>query len=297
MSDWQRDAAHQHTRSAGVHGTPGGTGGLSTGGSGSSGSSVSPGSPAAPGGPGVPGRSGSASRRNVPGGPGALRFSSGRASRGRACAATPGASCVTRAGADWLASACTLTASVHALWLHRPAAPSVLPCGTAFDVVSAPPLPGRLILERLWSSGPGSGPVAVHRGRVLLFATAGTAQRLPALLAWEEWRSSREGAVAETFPSLICLGRGDSVTIPALHPGHEEHAPGASRWLVAPDVRRPWLPGPGVLLRACLRLGAARRGPPPLASVRAGRGPASDEEPISGTADRDAKVYDVTRRR
>ncbi|MCH6160456.1 hypothetical protein MMA15_08535 [Streptomyces sp. M600PL45_2] len=226
-----------------------------------------------------------------------MGFSSARTPRGTACAATPGASCVTRAGADWLASACTLTASVHALWLHRPASPSVLPCGTAFDVVSAPPLPGRLILERLWSSGPGSGPVAVHRGRVLLFAAAGTAQRLPALLAWEEWRSSREDAIAETFPSLICLGYGDSVTIPALRPGHEEQAPCPSRWLVAPDVRRPWLPGAGVLLRACLRLRAARPGPQPLTSVRAGRGPGSDEEPISGTADRDARVYDVTRRR
>jgi hypothetical protein len=313
MSDWQRDTAPHHTRSAGVHGIPGSKSGIgdissssgissseSTGGHGSPGGPAGPGTAEDAGGRGRTGCTGSASspgRRGLPGGPGAPGFSSGRTSRGTVCAATPGASCVTRAGADWLASACTLTASVHALWLHRPASPSVLPCGTAFDVVSAPPLPGRLILERLWSSGPGSGPVAVHRGRVLLFATAGTAQRLPALLAWEEWRSSREGAVAETFPSLICLGRGDSVTIPALHPGHEEHAPGASRWLVAPDVRRPWLPGPGVLLRACLRLGAARRGPPPLASVRAGRGPASDEEPISGTADRDAKVYDVTRRR
>ncbi|NLU71251.1 hypothetical protein HCC61_00795 [Streptomyces sp. HNM0575] len=204
---------------------------------------------------------------------------------------------MTPAGADWLASACTLTASVHALWLHRPESPSVLPCGTAFDVVSAPPLAGRLILERLWASGPGSGPVAVHRGRLLLFAAVGTAQRLPALLNWGEWRRPGAAAAAETFPSLICLDRGDSVTIPALHGDHEGRPPSPSRWLVAPDVRHPWLPGPAVLLRACLRSGGRRRAPYPHASVRAGRGPASAEEPISGTADRDARVYDVTRRR
>nr|WP_070013969.1 hypothetical protein [Streptomyces abyssalis] len=224
------------------------------------------------------------------------------------CAPTPGASCVTRAGADWLASACSLPASVHALWTHRPASPSALPCGTAFDVVSAPPLPGRLILERLWASGPGSGPVAFHRGRVLLFAATGTAQRLPALLSWGEWRRPQRtlpATAAETFPSLLCLGPGDSVTIPALHGEHQgdqtageaEAAPARSRWLVAPDVRLPWLPGPEVLLRACVGPRPGRLAPHPRASVRAGRGPASAEQPISGTADRDAKVYDVTRRR
>ncbi|QPP10909.1 hypothetical protein G4Z16_22370 [Streptomyces bathyalis] len=229
------------------------------------------------------------------------------------CTATPGASCVTQAGADWLASACTLPASVHALWLHRPGSPSVLPCGTAFDGVSAAPLTGRLILEQLWSSGPGSGPVAVHRGRLLLFAAPGTAQRLAALLSWGEWRTGGRwagGSPAETFPSLLCLGLGDSVTIPALHcehqPEHEDgHTPvgaharkaGQSRWLVAPDVRHPWLPGPEVLLRACVRPRRRRPRQRLQTPVRAGRSPASVEEPISGTADRDARVYDVTRRR
>ncbi|WP_314175447.1 hypothetical protein [Streptomyces winkii] len=238
-----------------------------------------------------------------------LEFSADPAPRRTTCAATPGASCVTSAGADWLASACTLPASVHALWLHRPASPSVLPCGTVFDAVSAPPLSGRLILERLWSSGPGSGPVAVHRGRVLIFAAPGTAQRLPALLSWGEWREPRRTAIAETFPSLLCLGAGDSVTIPALHHDQEERGPsrdhahhghGPSRWLVAPDVRQPWLPGPEVLLRACVRAGHDRRDGPfsrLRTPVRAGRRPALTEQPISGTAERDAKVYDVTRRR
>jgi hypothetical protein len=247
------------------------------------------------------------------------------ARRRATCTATPGASCVTPEGAGWLASACLFPASVHALWLHRPASPSVLPCGTAFDVVSAPPLPGRMILEQLWSNGPGSGPVAIHRGRVLLFAATGTAQRLPALLSWGEWRQPKRAATAETFPPLICLGYGDSVTVPALHRGHQTKReereqrkedeereerkkqaereglarpePGPSRWLVAPDVRHPWLPGPEVLLRACVRPGRTPRAPRFQASVPAGRRPAIVEQPISGTADRDARVYDVTTRR
>ena len=78
---------------------------------------------------------------------------------------TSSPSCVTHAGADWLASASVFPTSVHALWRHRPASPSVLPCGTAFDVVSAAPLVGRRLLDRLWTTGPGSGPVAVHRDR------------------------------------------------------------------------------------------------------------------------------------
>ncbi|MDT3400561.1 hypothetical protein RKE29_28795, partial [Streptomyces sp. B1866] len=36
----------------------------------------------------------------------------------------------------------------------------------------------------------------------------------------------------------------------------------ASRWLVAPDVRHPWLPGPDALLWACVRtVRAASSGP------------------------------------
>ncbi|MEU3960604.1 hypothetical protein AB0F42_12395 [Streptomyces buecherae] len=215
------------------------------------------------------------------------------------------------------------------------------------------------MVDRLWCEGPGSGPVAVQRGRVLLFTRPGVAQRLPSLLTWEEWG-------AGVVPPLLCHGAGDAVTIPPLrapapagfggapeaadpftgpflarhpvageprvpgpgpldppagapypvaplpHPGHarpgadagpyregtyEEtaYAAGAygarevgsaraadpdadalacvasaaaggadagrraagagagSRWLVAPDVRHPWLPGPDVLLWACVR--------------------------------------------
>jgi len=161
---------------------------------------------------------------------------------------------VTREGAAWLASASAFPRSVAALWSARPTAPSVLPCGTAFDVVNAPALFGRRVLEQLWHAEPGSGPVAAHRGRLLLLAAPGTAQRLPSLLGWEEW--------AERIPPLLCHGAGDAVTVPPLY-GPPDGAGGgdaASRWVVAPDTRSPWLPGPDVLLWACVR--AARGGAP-----------------------------------
>lgn len=172
--------------------------------------------------------------------------------------------CVTREGAAWLASASAFPRSVQALWSARPGAPSVLPCGRAFDVVNLTPLFGRRVLEQLWSAGPGSGPVAVHRGRVLLLAAPGAAQRLPALLGWEEWA----GAV----PPMLCHGAGDAVTVPPLcdDPAAPPRDPAAlSRWVVAPDTRHPWLPGPDVLLWACLRaVRAARRAAPaPLATL------------------------------
>ncbi|MFF4606743.1 hypothetical protein ACFY12_28935 [Streptomyces sp. NPDC001339] len=206
--------------------------------------------------------------------------------------ATPTAGSVTRAGADWLASASPHPHAMHRLWALEPEAPSVLPCGTAFDVINAPALFGRRMVDQLWSDGPGSGPVAAHRGRILLFAAPGAAQRLPALLVWEEW--------AAAVPPLLCHGSGDAVTVPPLRPGshpgshtglhtgshpgpHAGPRPGASagtptgpiatpatpdvpttpassRWLVAPDVRNPWLPGPDVLLWACLRAARAAAG-------------------------------------
>ncbi|MEV5382097.1 bifunctional DNA primase/polymerase [Streptomyces sp. NPDC052721] len=183
---------------------------------------------------------------------------------------------VTRVSSDgvaWLASAGTYPRSTLALWEERPDAPVVLPCGTVFDVVSAPTVFGRRMLDRLWDEGAGSGPVAVFRGRTLLFAAPGTAQRLPSLLDWEEWGSQRARAV----PPLLCHGTGDAVTVPPLTSGD---ASAAARWLVAPDTRHPWLPGPEVLLWAAVR--AAR------AAVRIS---------IFPPADQDAKVYDVSRRR
>ncbi|MFJ8195443.1 bifunctional DNA primase/polymerase [Streptomyces sp. NPDC096152] len=219
-----------------------------------------------------------------------------------------GATGVTAEGAAWLASAGTYPRSTLAFWRERPDAPVVLPCGIAFDVVNAPVIFGRRMLDRLWDEGPGSGPVAVHRGRMLLFAAPGTAQRLPSLLEWEEWGSSvgREGGRTEDVPPLLCHGTGDAVTVPApvlaggtpashaaadgtpvaratVDAGPADDAPAgrpASRWLVAPDTRHPWLPGPEILLWAAVR--AAR------AAVRIS---------IFPPADQDAKVYDVSRRR
>ncbi|MFE4870745.1 bifunctional DNA primase/polymerase [Streptomyces sp. NPDC056682] len=185
---------------------------------------------------------------------------------------------VSAEGAAWLSSAASHPRSTLALWEARPTAPGVLPCGSVFDVVNVPSMFGRRILDRLWSEGPGSGPVAVHRGRMLLFATPGTAQRLPSLLEWEEWHGADV-----PVPPLLCHGAGDAVTVPALL-GPESENSGAARWLVAPDTRRPWLPGPDVLLWACVR--AAKNGPsePPRKS-------------IFPPADQGANVYDVSRRR
>ncbi|MFI8216129.1 bifunctional DNA primase/polymerase [Streptomyces sp. NPDC085932] len=189
------------------------------------------------------------------------------------------ASRVTSDGAAWLASAGTYPRSTLALWEERPDAPVVLPCGSVFDVVSAPVMFGRRMLDRLWDDGPGSGPVAEYRGRMLLFAAPGTAQRLPALLEWEEWgahaRGARQGCRTDAVPPLLCHGTGDAVTVPA-----PAGSVSRSRWLVAPDTRQPWLPGPEVLLWAAVR--AAR------SAVRIS---------IFPPADQGAKVYDVSRRR
>ncbi len=182
---------------------------------------------------------------------------------------------VTPPGAAWLASASPYPRSTLSLWESRPTAPAVLPCGSAFDVVNVPAVFGRRMLDRLWEEGPGSGPVAVHRGRMLLFAAPGTAHRLPALLHWEEWG----GAI----PSLLCHGRGDAVAVPALS-APADGARTTSRWLVAPDSRQPWLPGPEVLLWACVRAARAASAAAVRVSIFPPAGP-------------DANVYDVSRRR
>ncbi|NEA61564.1 hypothetical protein [Streptomyces sp. SID12488] len=204
---------------------------------------------------------------------------------------------VTSEGAVWLASAGTYPRSTLSLWAEQPTAPLVLPCGTAFDVVNVPAVFGRRMLDRLWDDGPGSGPVAAYRGRILLFAALGTAQRLPSLLRWEEWGSAGEGGEdggggarrRHSIPPLLCHGRGDAVTVPALEPDTEHReAEGdlrpESRWVVAPDTTQPWLPGPEILL---------------WAAVRAARAAVSGGVRISifPPADQGANVYDVSRRR
>ncbi|MFI7238368.1 bifunctional DNA primase/polymerase [Streptomyces cyaneofuscatus] len=191
---------------------------------------------------------------------------------------------VTAAGAAWLAGASAYPRSTLAQWQESPASPGVLPCGSQFDVVNVPALFGRRMLERLWAEGPGTGPVAVHRGRLLLFAAPGTAQRLPSLLAWEEWGSGGDGTSRPQrgeVPPLLCHGTGDAVTVPPLTCPSGGSGP---RWLVAPDTRSPWLPGPDVLLWACVRVSRS--------AVSQGAG-----HTIFPRADQGANVYDVTRRR
>lgn len=205
---------------------------------------------------------------------------------------------VTSDGAVWLASAGTYPRSTLSLWAERPTAPLVLPCGTAFDVVNVPTVFGRRMLDRLWDDGPGSGPVAAYRGRILLFAALGTAHRLPSLLRWEEWGSADEGSRdgeggggrRHSIPPFLCHGRGDAVTVPSLMTDEPEDGEATgdprpeSRWVVAPDTSRPWLPGPEILL---------------WAAVRAARAAVSGGVRISifPPADQGARVYDVSKRR
>jgi hypothetical protein len=154
---------------------------------------------------------------------------------------------VTVAGEAWLASASDYPRSLRALRESRPCAPTVLPCGRTFDVVNMPSLFGRRVLDELWAAGPGCGPVATHRGRILLFAQVGTADQLRTLLTWEEW--------ARELPPLLCHGQGDAVTVPPVQRALDGPPdPGNSgRWIVAPDTLDPWLPGTAALLRACVR--------------------------------------------
>ncbi|WP_432097457.1 hypothetical protein [Streptomyces sp. bgisy100] len=154
---------------------------------------------------------------------------------------------VTSAGAQWLVSADPAPHRLLARWSRHPTAPGVLPRGTAFDVINVPAVFGRRMLDRLWSEGPGTGPVSVHRSRMLIFAATGTARRLPELLGG----AARSRAV----PPLLFHGAGDAVAVPPpagppRNAGPEWTERGISRWLVAPEVRHPWLPGPEILLRA-----------------------------------------------
>ncbi|WP_406148803.1 hypothetical protein [Streptomyces sp. NBC_01012] len=191
---------------------------------------------------------------------------------------------VTASGAAWLVGASPYPRSTLSQWEACPGSPGVLPCGSSFDVVNVPALFGRRMLERLWAEGPGSGPVATHRGRMMLFASPGTAQRLPSLLSWEEWGTGcaesprgHRGAL----PPVLCHGTGDAVTVPPLTGGK---GAGVPRWVVAPDTRSPWLPGPDVLLWACVRVGRSAA-------------PSTTGHSIFPPADPGANVYDVSRRR
>lgn len=239
------------------------------------------------------------------------------------------ASGVTADGAAWLASAGTYPRSTLTLWEERPTAPFVLPCGTAFDIVSTPAVFGRRMLDRLWDEGPGSGPVAVYRGRMMLFSAPGTAQRLPSLLEWEEWGSrggedsrgsggadgtcpGSEGGTGhrgrvDAIPPLLCHGTGDAVTVPALRdPDGTAGARTAAAGTGTATGAVSTVPGPAARLESRWLVAPDTRHPwlPGAeilvwAAVRAARAAASAAVRISifPPADQDAKVYDVSRRR
>ena len=214
-----------------------------------------------------------------------------RSTRNPARTVPQGALTPTPDGAAWLASASKPAQPTFGDWADpppgapgAPVTPAVLTCGSVFDVVNAPAIFGRRMLDRLWGEGPGSGPVAAYQGRMLLFAAPGTAQRLPSLLKWEEWGSDGGVGRSRAIPPLLCHGKGDAVTVPPLSTAAAPeaataHPPTAARWLVAPDTRQPWLPGPEVLLWVAVRAARTQR--------------VSSFPP----ADQGAKVYDISRRR
>lgn len=157
---------------------------------------------------------------------------------------------LTVAGEAWLASASEQPRQMHALWEARPFAPSTLPCGRVFDVVAFPDEFGRQVLDELWATGPGAGPVTTYGGTVQVFCTPGTADELRQLLAWQEW---------DHLPPVRCYGTGDSVTLPPFRRHQDDDTP--DRWIQAPEDGHPWLPSATALLHACLR--AARTIPRP----------------------------------
>ena len=175
---------------------------------------------------------------------------------------------VTAAGAAWLASRRGLSALARSpSGRPGPTRPGVLPCGSAFDVVNVPALFGRRMLDQLWAEGPGSGPVAAHRGPD---AAVRRSRHRPA--AARRCSTGRSGARPVTDRPAGARRPDDRRTVPAAAlPRHRRRgdrpaawpavptSPRGPRWVVAPDTRHPWLPGPEVLLWACVR--AARAAP------------------------------------
>ena len=143
-------------------------------------------------------------------------------------------------------------ASTLALWESRPGAPVVAavrrgPSSTSSNV---PAIFGRRMLDRLWSEGPGSGPVAR--------STAAGCCCSPPPAPPSGCRSLWLGGVGRTCRTAApCHGTGDAVTVPPLAAADPPPTAGSRAGWSLPDTRHPWLPGPEVLLWA-LRPGGPR---------------------------------------
>jgi hypothetical protein len=113
-------------------------------------------------------------------------------------------------------------------WDATDDSPVRLATGTRFDVLELPADAGAAVLHR----GAVTGPVALSGASMQLLVAAGSAEELPGLLDWLEWR----GVGLE----LTALGAGGAITAPP-PPGHS--APqGAAVWLRPPAAGRLRLP-------------------------------------------------------
>ncbi|MCI3279052.1 SCO3374 family protein [Streptomyces cylindrosporus] len=100
--------------------------------------------------------------------------------------------------------------------------PVRLRVGDRFDVLDVPAEAGRAGLRHLVAGS----PVALQGGRMRLLVAAGSAEELPGLLEWLEWR----------VPALdlTALGEGALMDAP-LPPGRRDAAQGAAVWLRPPE--------------------------------------------------------------
>ncbi len=183
--------------------------------------------------------------------------------------AFPTAAYVTLAGADWLASASPHPDEMHALWATRPAAPERAAVRHRLRrdqrpraLRAADGRPFMVRRSRLGAGGgaprpdpalrrSGHGPAAARAARL-----GGVGHRRPAAAVPRQRRRGHRPAAAPLS--------GAAEDAPAIGPflaAEEPSAPAGSRWLVAPDVRDPWLPGPDVLLWACVRAARSVAGP------------------------------------
>ncbi|MFF0834239.1 MULTISPECIES: SCO3374 family protein [unclassified Streptomyces] len=142
-------------------------------------------------------------------------------------------------------------------WPTVPGRPPMLVTGVRYDVLDVPAGAGAPALRHL---GPGS-PVALWGGRMRLLVAAGSAEELPGVLEWLEWRG--------LVPGLRALGEGCLMEAPA-PPGaaHSAALPpargsGAGRGSDSVQGAAVWLrpPGPGGEVEASLPALPAAGGP------------------------------------
>ncbi|UYQ63616.1 SCO3374 family protein [Streptomyces peucetius] len=113
-------------------------------------------------------------------------------------------------------------------WDATDGSPVRLATGARFDVLELPADAGTAVLRR----GARTGPVALDGPRVRLLVAAGSAEELPGLLDWLEWRG--------VDLDLTALGTGGAMTAP---PPPGRCAPqGAAVWLRPPVAGRLQLP-------------------------------------------------------